>query len=123
MDPANPLAGCHPERYVLKRLDREDTCFLGLHAEDQTLLDVSLIESAHHFLTHEAALRAAAELNRMGRGPLDVVKVKEPPERAQEQTPESAPESNCDGSEQTSPDSIGSNQQQSAHETPAPADA
>jgi hypothetical protein len=111
MEPATSLAGAHPERYALKRLDHEEACFLGLDPGDQTLLEVSLIGEAHHFLTHEAALRAAGELNRMGRGPLDVIRVEE----------SAAPD--CDGCDPTSLDSIGSNQQQSAHETPAPADA
>lgn len=80
LDPANPLACSQPERYVLRRLEKdadnpEAETFLGLDSNDQSVLDVSLITEAHHFLTHEAALRAAAQLNRMGRGPLDVVKV------------------------------------------------
>ena len=81
LDPANPLAGSHPERYVLKRLENDsDTgaeTFLVLDPNDQGVQEVSLIEEAHQFLTHEAALRAAAELNRLGRGPLDVQKVGE----------------------------------------------
>ena len=52
--------------------------FLGIDPNDQSVLDVSLIEEAHHFRTQEAALRAAVELNRLGRGPLDVVKVGDP---------------------------------------------
>ena len=94
LDPANPLAGSHPERYVLRRLDKEGDApkgegdalneegdapgketFLGLDPNDQSVLDVHRVAEAHHFLTHEAALRAAGELNRLGRGPLDVVKV------------------------------------------------
>lgn len=83
LDPANPLAGSHPERYVLRRLvidaeNPDDQTFLGLDPNDQSVRDVGLMEEAHHFLTHEAALRAAGELNRMGRGPLDVVKVGDP---------------------------------------------
>jgi hypothetical protein len=83
LDPANPLAGSHPERYVLRRLviDAENPdaqTFLGIDPNDQSVRDVGLMEEAHHFLTHEAALRAAGELNRMGRGPLDVVKVGDP---------------------------------------------
>jgi hypothetical protein len=111
IDPANPLAGCHPERYALKRLDPDGARYLGLDPGDQTLLEVSLVGEAYHFLTHEAALRAAGELNRMGRGPLDVIKVEEPKEME------------CDPIEPAPPDSIGSNQQQPDHETPAPADA
>jgi hypothetical protein len=101
LDPANPLAGSHPERYVLRRLDKEGDApkgegdaskeesdalneegdapvtetYLGLDPNDQSVLDVHRVAEAHHFLTHEAALRAAGELNRLGRGPLDVVKV------------------------------------------------
>ncbi len=82
LDPSNPLVGSHPERYVLRRLDKTDDTpegeiFLGLDPIDQSVQEVSLQSDAHHFLTHEAALRAAAELNRLGRGPLDVVKVAE----------------------------------------------
>ncbi|MFN9941992.1 MAG: hypothetical protein ACK56I_21200, partial [bacterium] len=114
IDPANPLAGCHPERYALKRLDPDGACFLGLNPGDQTLLEVSLVREAYHFLTHEAALRAAGELNRMGRGPLDVIKVEDPTDL------EDPTEMECDGIEPTPTDSIGSNQQQPDHETPAP---
>jgi hypothetical protein len=107
IDPANPLACSQPERYVLRRLvtsseteaeadadaEAEDAeaqedaeeeeeaakeVFLGIDPNDQSVLDVSLIEEAHHFRTQEAALRAAVELNRLGRGPLDVVKVGDP---------------------------------------------
>lgn len=107
IDPANPLACSQPERYVLRRLvtsseaeadadadaeevaaadaEQEDAeeeeakeVFLGIDPNDQSVLDVSLIEEAHHFRTQEAALRAAVELNRLGRGPLDVVKVGDP---------------------------------------------
>jgi hypothetical protein len=85
LDPANPLAGSHPERYVLRRLPTteegdslEGELFLGLNPNDQSVLEVTAVAEAHHFLTHEAALRAAGELNRLGRGPLDVVKVGDP---------------------------------------------
>lgn len=97
LDPANPLLGSHPERYVLRRLTKkgdnpdiqaetqtetetetETETFLGLDSRDQSIQDVSQMEAAHHFRTHEAALRAASELNRLGRGPLDVVKVGDP---------------------------------------------
>lgn len=82
LDPANPLACSQPERYVLRRLETsaetEGDVFLGIDPNDQSVLDVSLIEEAHHFRTQEAALRAADELNRLGRGPLDVVKVGNP---------------------------------------------
>ncbi|MEB3156973.1 MAG: hypothetical protein VKO26_06000 [Cyanobacteriota bacterium] len=83
LDPANPLVGSHPERYALRRLEKagetlETEIFLGLDATDQSVQEVTMVSEAHQFLTHEAALRAAAELNRLGRGPLDVVKVGEP---------------------------------------------
>jgi hypothetical protein len=83
LDPVNPLVGSHPERYVLRRLEKpgetpEGEIFLGLDPTDQSVQEVSLVSEAHHFRTHEAALRAAAELNRLGRGPLDVVKVGDP---------------------------------------------
>jgi hypothetical protein len=83
LDPANPLLGSHPERYVLRRLvqegdSAETTRFLGLDENDQSIQEVAGMEEAHHFRTHEAALRAAGELNRLGRGPLDVVKVGDP---------------------------------------------
>ena len=82
LDPANPLAGSHPERYVLRRLenerdDHEAEMFLGLHPNDQSIQEVGQVAEAHRFLTHEAALRAASELHRLGWGPLDVVKVRE----------------------------------------------
>jgi hypothetical protein len=73
IDSANPLACSHPERYVLKRMGVD--AFLGIDQRDQSLMDVSRIEQAHHFRTHEAALRAAGELQRIGRGPVDVIKV------------------------------------------------
>jgi hypothetical protein len=76
IESTNPLACAHPERFVLKRLDEE--AFLGIDQDDQSLLEVSLIEQAHHFRTHESAVRAAGELNRMGRGPVDVRKVERP---------------------------------------------
>jgi hypothetical protein len=83
LDPANPLAATQPERYVLRRLNKdgdnpEVETFLGLDPNDQSVQEVNLVGEAHHFRTHEAALRAAGELNRMGRGPLDVVKVGDP---------------------------------------------
>ena len=52
--------------------------FLGIDPGDQSVLEVPLMANAHHFRTQEAALRAAVELNRLGRGPLDVVKVGDP---------------------------------------------
>jgi hypothetical protein len=75
IDPSNPLACSQPERYVLKRLGMD--AFLGIDRRDQTIMDVRLIEQAHHFRTHEAAVRAAGELLRMGRGEVDVIKVEQ----------------------------------------------
>lgn len=76
IDSANPLACSHPESYVLQRMGVK--AFLGIDRRDQSIVDVPLIEQAHHFRTHEAALRAAGELLRMGRGPVDVIKVEKP---------------------------------------------
>lgn len=73
IDSVNPLACSQPERYVLKRMGVD--AFLGIDQRDQRVMDVRLIEQAHHFRTHEAALRAAGELHRMGQGPVDVIKV------------------------------------------------
>jgi hypothetical protein len=73
IDSANPLACSLPERYVLKRMGGD--VFLGIDRRDQSIMDVRLIEQAHQFRTHEAAVRAASELHRMGRGPVDVIKV------------------------------------------------
>lgn len=73
IDSANPLACSQPERYVLRRMGMD--AFLGIDRRDQSIIDVRLIEQAHLFRTHEAALRAASELERMGQGPVDVIKV------------------------------------------------
>jgi hypothetical protein len=48
---------------------------VAIAGEDQRLVDVGSTSEAFLFHTHEAALRAATELNHTGRGPLDVVKV------------------------------------------------
>ena len=73
IDPAHPLACTHPERYALRRLDSGS--YIALQDEDQSLKDVSQLQEAHFFHTHEAALRAAIELHRLGSGSFDVVKV------------------------------------------------
>ena len=73
IDPAHPLACTQPERYVLKRLDRGT--FLAVAADGEALADVATPAEAHAFHTHEAALRAATELNHEGRGPIDVMKI------------------------------------------------
>ena len=72
IDPAHPMDCTQPERYVLQRLTTGQ--FLAIDARDQSLLDVPDAGSAYLFHTHEAALRAAGELNRLG-GSVDVVKV------------------------------------------------
>ena len=48
---------------------------MAIAGEDQHLEDVADAMAAHRFHTHEAALRAAEELNRLGQGPVDVVKL------------------------------------------------
>ncbi|MEB3201218.1 MAG: hypothetical protein VKK05_00200 [Synechococcus sp.] len=63
----------HAERYALKRLGV--STFVAIAGEDQSLVDVGSTTEAYLFHTHEAALRAANELNRGGRGPIDVVKI------------------------------------------------
>lgn len=72
IDPAHPMDCTQPERYALKRLDSGS--FLAIGA-DQQLLQVLESSQAYLFHTHEAALRAATELNAEGRGPIDVVKL------------------------------------------------
>jgi hypothetical protein len=72
-DPAHPMDCTQPERYVLQRLKSEG--FLAIAADGVQLVDVETWDQAHWFHTHEAALRAALELNAEGRGPFDVVKV------------------------------------------------
>jgi hypothetical protein len=61
------------ERYALKSLI--NGTFLAIAGEEQNLVDVGSTSEAFLFHTHEAALRAATNLNRVGRGPLDVVKI------------------------------------------------
>jgi hypothetical protein len=73
IDPAHPMDCTQAEHYVIQHLGRQ--CFLGLGGEDQHLVDVATPAEAHQFHTHEAAIRAAEELNRLGEGPVDVVKV------------------------------------------------
>jgi hypothetical protein len=73
IDPAHPLECTQPERYVLRRMDGD--AYIAIAAEDQSLLDVEQLDRAHFFHTHDAALRAAGELNRLGLGGVDVVKV------------------------------------------------
>ncbi|MDI9405778.1 MAG: hypothetical protein QM522_03635 [Chitinophagaceae bacterium] len=62
-----------PERYAIQRLDNAN--FLAVEGQDQRVTEVIEAENAYLFHTHEAALRAAHELNHTGRGPVDVVKI------------------------------------------------
>jgi hypothetical protein len=73
IDPAHPLECTQPERYVLRRLSNGS--YIAIHAEDQSLIEVSEPQLGYLFHTHEAALRAAGELTRLGNGSVDVVKV------------------------------------------------
>jgi hypothetical protein len=73
IDPAHPLDCSQPERYVLKRL--QSGAYIAIDPQDQSLIDVADPQSAHGFHTHEAALRAAGELNKLGRGGVDVIKL------------------------------------------------
>ncbi len=73
IDPAHPMECTEPERYVLQRL--QGGAYIAIDTGDQSLVDVSDPEQAYLFHTHEAALRAAGELNRLGAGAVDVVKV------------------------------------------------
>lgn len=72
-DPPHPLQGLKAERYVLLRLDTGR--YIAIDPVDQSLIDVESPEQAHGFHTHEAALRAVAELRRLGQGAIDVIKV------------------------------------------------
>jgi hypothetical protein len=72
IDPAHPMECTQPERYVLKRLN--DGSFVAIGPRDGELIDVAEPDQAYLFHTHEAALRAAAELNNLGAA-VDVLKV------------------------------------------------
>lgn len=76
IDPAHPLACAQAERYVLQRLS--DGSYVSIRPDDQGLGDVIDPMAAYLFHTHEAALRAAGELNRLGGDGFDVVKVEGP---------------------------------------------
>lgn len=73
IDPAHPMECTQPERYALQRLS--SGCYIAIDGQDQSLVDVVEPESAYLFHTHEAALRAAGELKRLGNGAVDVVKL------------------------------------------------
>lgn len=73
IDPAHPLDCTQAERYVLQRLSSGR--YIALDPGDQSLMDVETTAQAYSFHTHEAALRVAGELRRLGQGLIDVVKV------------------------------------------------
>lgn len=73
IDPSHPMDCTQPERYAIQRLD--NNLYFAVHESDQSLAEVSQASEAYLFHTHEAALRAAQELNHTGRGPVDVVKI------------------------------------------------
>ncbi|KMM17648.1 hypothetical protein [Synechococcus sp. GFB01] len=73
IDPAHPMECTQAERYAVRRLD--NARFLTINPEDQRLQEVGSAAEAYLFHTHEAALRAAQDLNQNGLGPVDVVKV------------------------------------------------
>lgn len=73
IDPAHPLECTQPERYVLQRLDNRS--YIALSPVDQSLQEVEDVRQAHFLHTHEAALRAAVEINRISSRRVDVVKV------------------------------------------------
>jgi hypothetical protein len=76
IDLAPPLECTRAERYVLRRLS--DGSYVSIRPDDQGLGDVSDPMAADLFYTHEAALRAAGELNRLGGDGFDVVRVDGP---------------------------------------------
>jgi hypothetical protein len=73
IDPSHPMDCTQPERYAIQRLDT--ACFLAVRGSNQDVLEVKQASDAYLFHTHEAALRAAHELNQSGRGPVNVVKI------------------------------------------------
>jgi hypothetical protein len=76
IDPAHPLECTQAKRYVLQRLS--DGSYVSIRPDDQGLGDVSDPMAAYLFHTHEAAVRAAGELNRLGDDGFDVVRVDGP---------------------------------------------
>jgi hypothetical protein len=54
--------------------------YLAVQGSDQAVTEVGQARDAYLFHTHEAALRAAQELNHTGRGPVDVVKIEWEPQ-------------------------------------------
>jgi hypothetical protein len=78
IDPSHPMECTQPERYAIIRVDNGN--YLAVQSGDQSVTEVSQPGLAYLFHTHEAALRAAQELNNTGRGPVDVVKIEWEPE-------------------------------------------
>lgn len=73
IDPAHPMECTQMERYALRRLGGGP--YLAVAGDDQKVIEVATAAEAYLFHTHEAALRAANELNHLGQEPVDVVKV------------------------------------------------
>jgi hypothetical protein len=73
LDPAHPQDCTQPERYAIQV--QASGGFLAIATDGQSLMEVPEPQLAHLFHAHEAALRAAKELNAEGRGPVDVVKI------------------------------------------------
>jgi len=78
IDPSHPMDCTQPERYAIVRTDNGH--YLAVQGGDQAVTEVSQAREAYLFHTHEAALRAAQELNHTGRGPVDVVKIEWEPQ-------------------------------------------
>ena len=73
LDPAHPGDCTQPERYALQVL--ANGRYLAVGSDGESLEEVADYKQAHLFHVHEAAVRAAMELNAEGRGPVDVVKL------------------------------------------------
>lgn len=73
LNPAHPASCTQPERYAIQLL--EHGTYLAVAPDGEQLVEVPEPQQAHLFHAHEAAVRAALELNAEGRGPVDVVKV------------------------------------------------
>jgi hypothetical protein len=73
VDPHRPLAGLHPERYVLRVA--ESGPFLGISRRDERISEVVNAEQAYTFHTQEGALRVARELRNLSQRPVNVVKL------------------------------------------------
>jgi hypothetical protein len=73
LDPAHPEDCTQPERYAIQMVNSGS--YLAIADNGNALVEVASWRDAHLFHAHEAAVRAARELNNEGRGPVDVVKV------------------------------------------------